>query len=350
MVSRWKRWCCVVLLYVSVFLGIVVIVNYCVDQLWCFDHPISCGRYQTGFEERQQKTNWLTFHYSDFDTIVIGDSRLTYLDPFYLPGKAFNYSASSLKAWEYPEYLEYFAERNKFPVNRVILGFSFFQTNRSFQDGHERPSWYIENAKSPGYRYRSLVDMSLFVYSLKAIKRDFTGDIQDQYLRVQNGKFFREMVLPVGEKQYLMNVESQVAIYRDVLYGGNYSYSDNREIYREIKKIFPKARFAVFVTPVSSHLLKVLAEEGRMDQYENWISGLVEEFGHVWNFMYFNEVTLDESHYKDAHHFSPEIACVIAKRILGETLDKYPDFGLKITEENLSDTLFFLRENFKKNL
>ena len=74
----------------------IPLLNYLVDPYWCFDHEILIGRYQAGFDERQQKTNFLTFNKGAFDTLILGSSRLTYTDTRDVPGRAFNFATSKI--------------------------------------------------------------------------------------------------------------------------------------------------------------------------------------------------------------------------------------------------------------
>lgn len=180
---NWKQWDVYFLLIIFVSISSVFLLNYIVDPLWCFDHSIVIGHYQSGFDERQQKTNWLTFHDVDFDTVIFGDSRVTNLDPHWIAGQAFNYSSSSMKPTEFPEYLRYASERSKSPISVVVLGLSFHQTNSGSENTFENPEFYIEKSKSAGYRWKSLLSANLVFYSLNAIRTEQGKNQQSLYLR-----------------------------------------------------------------------------------------------------------------------------------------------------------------------
>ena len=92
-----------------------------------------------------------------------------------------------------------------------------------------------------------------------------------------------------------------------------------------------------------------MVEQGRIEDYKRWFSGVVEVFGEAWNFMYFNEVTLNEANYKDAHHYSPKICRAIIRRIYDLPYDdQFSDFGVRVTAENLEKHLAFLGDNMTK--
>ncbi|NLM70994.1 MAG: hypothetical protein GX181_03400 [Synergistaceae bacterium] len=325
----------------------VPLLNYMVDPYWCFDHEILIGRYQTGFDERQQKTNFLTFNNHAYDTLILGNSRVTYTDPRDVPGNAFNFSTSSMRSSEFLPYLRFISEGDTKPIITMVLGLSFAETNGANPGSFSHPEEYVKNAALPGYRYRTLFSMSLLRRSLSNIKRDLiTRDLLDAYERGNRKIFGRQMPIPRPENAILNSVASDVARYREQVYGKTYEYLDLRPTFTELKEAFPDTRFIVFTTPVSSNLLRLLIEEGRLDDYTRWISGVVEVFGEVWNFMYHNDVTMNNFNYKDAHHYSPLVCRAIIRRIYGLPIDdEFEEFGVRVTPENLEEHLVFLRDN-----
>lgn len=93
----------------------------------------------------------------------------------------------------------------------------------------------------------------------------------------------------------------------------------------------------------------LLAEQGLFNQYARWIEDIVDSFGELWNFMYYNKITTDGLNYKDAHHYSPDVCHLIIRKIY-ETSPKgeYPDFGVKVAKDNLESHLEFLKRNILK--
>ncbi len=325
----------------------IPLLNYLVDPYWCFDHEIPIGRYQTGFDERQQKTNFLTFNKGAFDTLILGSSRVTYTDTRDVPGRAFNFATSSMRSTEFLPYLRFASERNAQPFSTVILGVSFYETNEANSETFSPPKEYMEKAASPGYRYRKLFSMSLLRRTLSNIMLDLLAkDRNDSYKREGREVFVKQLHLPLPEETLLSAIAANIVTYRKQVYGEFYVYLDLMPTWGELKEAFPDMRFIVFTTPVSSHLLRLLVEEGRLDDYIRWISGLVEVFGEVWNFMYFNDVTENDFNYKDAHHYSPHVCRAIIRRACGLPRDdEFEEFGVKVTPENLEKHLTFLRAN-----
>lgn len=334
----------------AIFILPIPLLNYLVDPLWCFGHVIPFGRYQAGFDERQQKTNFLTFNEIAYDTLILGSSRVTYTDPRDVPGKAFNYATSSMRSSEFLPYLRFAADRNSNPLKTIVLGISFYETNGANHETFSAPAEYITKAASPGYRYKTLFSLGLFRHSLSNIKRDILAKGRlDAYKREGREVLGRQMPLPIPENALRIAISENVNAYRERVYGKSYEYLDIKPTFAELKSAFPDARFLVFTTPVSAHLLRLLVEQGRIEDYKRWFSGVVEVFSEAWNFMYFNEVTLNEANYKDAHHYSPKICRAIIRRIYDLPYDdQFSDFGVRVTAENLEKHLAFLGDNMTK--
>ncbi len=344
----WKRHSLTIVITSLVLCLLVATVNYVVDPFWCFGHEVPVGRHQVGFDERQQKTNWIAFNDVSFDALILGSSRVAYMNPGDLPFKAFNYSASSMKPSEFLEYASFFNKKNRSQTKAVVLGLSFFETNASSKAVYEDPSSYIDATKEIFYRAKSLLSFKLFRCSVLSVRSDFDGNVDDLYVRnKRGGMLYRRMILPVEENKWIRSVNSNIETYRAKVYGGNYLYLDNSYLYKGLLNNFPEAKLYVFVTPITSNLLEVLIDEGRWPDYERWIRTLVEVFGEVWNFMYFNEITLNgKEYYKDAHHASPYVYELIADKIFGESS---VDFGIKMTHDSLNEDIDFLRKNFDEN-
>ena len=84
--NRYKKWLLqfVVGGFIVFFLifGGVVYFNYYIDPLWNFNHKNEWNDFQDGFDERQQKTNYILSHPFQYDSLMIGTSRVTYMNQF----------------------------------------------------------------------------------------------------------------------------------------------------------------------------------------------------------------------------------------------------------------------------
>lgn len=343
---RYKKTVKAIALSAALFSSSIALLNYIVDPYWCFGHKIVIGKLQRGFDERQQKTNWLTFQGGDYDTLIFGSSRVTYLDTRDVPGKAYNYSSSSMRPSEFTDYAKHFIAKNKGPVRSIILGLSFFETNGKTKTTFDDPTSYIKRASEAGFRYRSLLSFKLFKESISAIRNDIYNRAINNYDRKGKDLFIKRMPLPVSLSDLSRDIKSQLITYKSGSYG-DYEYKDNSDSYDLLNDLVSGAKFNVFITPVTYYLLQLMMSEGRWDDYERWIRDLVKVYGEVWNFMYVNEVTSNVSkYYKDTHHYSPEISAVIVKKLYDLPVSPdFDSFGIKITPQSLEKDLEFLKNN-----
>ncbi len=119
-----------------------------------------------------------------------------------------------------------------------------------------------------------------------------------------------------------------------------YEYNpDYKKVLLQLKEKYPDTQFIIFTTPISTPLFQALVEEGRLADYEQWLTDVIDVFGGVYNFMYPNTVTNDITNYFDGHHFYPEVGTMIAHRIDGTLTGVPEDFGQYVTKENLEDHL-----------
>ena len=99
-----------IVLGLSFFVAILIGgVNYIVDPLWMFDHSNKFNQKQDGFDERQQKTNYIYFKSKGyFDGILLGSSRATFVNQNDFKNmNIFNYSSSSMQPFEYKGYIDF---------------------------------------------------------------------------------------------------------------------------------------------------------------------------------------------------------------------------------------------------
>lgn len=75
-----RIWILQTLLTVIIILISVILLNYLNDPLWVFNHKNHYNKTRLGFNERQQKTNLLYFDQKDYDSILLGNSKVTYIN------------------------------------------------------------------------------------------------------------------------------------------------------------------------------------------------------------------------------------------------------------------------------
>ncbi|MBH0164088.1 hypothetical protein IHV12_04130 [Fictibacillus sp. 7GRE50] len=341
----YKKW--IIVFFTTIVIGSlpIAIFNYYVDPLWLFHTSNSTNQNQDGFDERQQKTNWISYHSFSYDSLLLGSSRSTYINQEDF-GKedVFNYSVSSMLPQEYGPYIAYAKKQRGKAFRTIYLGLDFFGTSKNMKAEFKKPEFYFSNASDPFYRMKMLLNfdtMERSKYNLKLAN----GEAKTK--AVYNRKLVKE---PTRLAQFQANksLHKDLETYRNDIYGDSYTYRSNyKSLLSKLKKENPNSKFVVFTTPVSKPLYDVMITSNRFPDYERWLRDLVDVFGGVHHFMYPNSVTENQANYFDAHHFYPKTGTLIIDKVTGKTdKDKPSDFGVYLTKRNIN---IFIKEWNPKN-
>lgn len=172
----YRKFLSVVILSVMSIIGIIAVVNYTIDPLRTFSHSNVLNNKQVDFDERQQKTNYLYFVNHDFDSILIGSSRTTYIDQtLFKNEKVFNYAANGMSPYEYDKFISNFIAVTGHSPKKIYIGLDFFGTNiyenQMYKErGLDRE--FLNETMRSGYRYKKLLNIKLFKYSIKNIRQN----------------------------------------------------------------------------------------------------------------------------------------------------------------------------------
>jgi hypothetical protein len=318
-----------------------------VDPLWCFSHPYHLGKYRKPFDERQQKTNHLTFSPPlRHDALILGNSRTALINQNEFAGmRAYNYAQAGMTTYEYGEYLDYFKRTVGTPTT-VILGLGFSNTIGGANHSAEKPSHYIATATGPFYRFRTLFASDTLGYSW--------GNLRMQHFLEHRKRWAGHMlydhanvaiVIPPNDAataQIKMN-ETLDDLVKS--YGSGYRYrEDLKSSLQKLRDDNTGSRFSVFTAPVTERYYCALVLAGRLPEYERWLRETVEVFGQVWHFEYPHSIARDPANYWDAHHFFPFVGTLIAHRMTGVSDPRLPqDFGMLLTPATIDTALARIR-------
>lgn len=302
------------LLLVFIALNIVIIINYTMDPYWTFKHSNVLNNKQIDFDERQQKTNYLYFVNNNFDSLLLGSSRSTYIKEHHFDSKLFNYAANSMYPYEYEYFINTFEHLTGNPAKKIILGVDFFGSNKN-KNTKPVQQTYLETTLSPMYKYNLLINYNIFKYSLQNIK---------QNLSIKKHFYDRKRVKSTKK---INNIPLEIK--RTISYIQGFEYDSHLKDYlQNLPKHFPNSQFIVFTTPVTMSQLKAYREVGLMPFYFQWLRDLVEAFGSIKDFMTINNDSMDDNNFFDANHFTPAFADLLAQELvnkkdkIGITLDK----------------------------
>ncbi len=331
----YKNWIITVLLIIMLPLFCIASINYYIDPLWNFAHSNQYNSIQIAFDERQQKSGHLAYNRRPYDALIMGSSRVTYINQADFVGyNAYNYAFNNMLLSEYLEYADYAREQNGKDFDHIILGLDFFAANENvkYLNQFEPPEYYIEMVEAIGYRYKTLLSLDVLAYSRE------NYDLASEHV-LQQFTYDRNNVKRLD---HISDEEQQALIYNNLDWYGKqvytgYKYGPVRETLQQLRNEHPQTRFIVFTTPVSAPLYELMMEKGLYPEYAAWLSDCVEVFDEVYNFMGVNSITSDLDNYYDASHYYPEIGTLIAQRVMGMQTDQLPkDFGVLVDRENLA--------------
>jgi len=341
--NRYQRWFGLTLVVVFIPLLMVGAFNYYIDSLWNFSHANRYNRIQISFDERQQKTNRVSWGQNDYNTLILGSSRTTYMNQNDLIGyRAYNYALSIMLLEEYFDYVRYARMKNGHDFDYIVIGLDFFVTNKNIklQNDFHPPSYYINKSNEFAYRYKTLLSLDLLDYSLKNFKASQRGIPQTFDYDRSNIKTLNRVNSAVQQEQ----ISANLVRYKNDIYA-NYEYRDVKPILHSLKADNPNTTFIVFTTPTARPLWDLMVAQGLMPYYEQWLKDSVEAFGQIYNFDYPNSITNNLDNYYDASHVYPEIETLIAHKIINCPDNRIPaDFGILLTRENIAECLEDIRK------
>lgn len=312
----------------------VVAFNYWIDPLWQYGHAHTYNDVQVVADEREQKTANQFFMPKDDDTLLLGSSRSTYIQPSaFSEWDVYNYSVANLSMREYHTMLLYAMEQNP-NFKRVLLGVDFFKSSVQEAEDARAITGYANKVQQPFYRTKSLLSLGALDYAIDNFSLSANDEISRDRLYNREGDAFAKKL---SEEETLKETAYKIYRFEKAFYGYHYQYYPQyKEIMEKVRDTHPEAEKIVYTTPISTELFTSLVSTGLLDEYEVWIRDLVDVYGGVWNFMYPNTVTNEILNYYDGHHFYPEIGNLIAERLENGTEADVPeDFGEFVTAENV---------------
>lgn len=343
---RMTIWCLLFFSPVFVFILYPAVYVMLADPLWQWDHPFHLERWHRPFNERTQKTNYLSSHEIDIDTLIVGSSRSSYINPTWLGSdKGFNYAVSSGKPSEFASHIDYVRKCSCTGLNFILIESSFghaLETENTF----EQPRSYIGNAEDWMKKFKSLFSRSAYKLARNASR---TPSYNYYFMGHREISSYRYPHINLDDEQKQRVISSQVKTYREQVY--NMPYDNEFSYYiGDVHRAAQETDFVVYTTPVTRHLMKLLCDLGRLDDYERWLRELVGEFGAVLHFMYPNHVSMDDASFNDAHHPTEATSEKIVNVIMNyrRTGKIEGSVGVVLTKENIDKYVQIFRKQFQK--
>jgi hypothetical protein len=327
MYKEWVKFYGILLIVSLLFIGSL---NFFMDPFWTFSHSHKYNNIQKGTNERQQKANYIYFTNNEFDTLLLGSSRTTYMNRHsFEPLNVFNFSAAGMRPKEYLTYIDFVIEDCKQPIDTIIIGMDFFGYLDYGLFMFDNASSIVNTTQATGYRWKIL----------------FGFDTLNNYFKERTDDRYNRDVVKI--RNYISNskeqVKEDVRIYANTEYSGNNNKDWQKNMYNIVNK-HQTIDFLIYTTPVSEPLLKKLIEMHQYKNYENWLKSLVDIFGVIHHFMYSNVVTKEYlSYFADSNHAYTNTNHLLARQIM-QNYDVQKGFGMILTKENIEEKLKELRK------
>ncbi len=318
-------------------INFIAIVNYIIDPYWVFSHSNSLNNKQVDFNERQQKTNYLIYNNHEFNSVILGSSRTTYMDQTLFESfKAFNYSANGMYPYEYEYFLDTFSYIIGNSPKNIILGLDFFGTNENQNKKFKCRNFY-EKAISSTYRLKLLYNIKAFKYSLRNIR---------QNIKIKKPFYDRKLNkdhLKIPSNKLIIQIENTL---RDKIY--DYSYDHELGNYfKALRKKYKMSNFIVYITPITYEQIKLYHEAGYDKYYFQWLKELVLTFDGVYNFMIPSNLTKNNKNFFDAKHVTKNTVNEIS-HILSNNEKTSGKNYIYLTKENIDEFVFNYTKIFEK--
>lgn len=316
-----------IILFIILF-NTVALINYIVDPFWMFKTSNIFNQKQLDFNERQQKTNYLVYNKSDYDSLILGSSRTTYVDKnLFESCKSFNYAANSMYPKEYEYFIDSFSTITKKTPKNIILGVDFFGSNKNKNEGN-KDLLYYKNTKNNFYRIKMLYSFKMLRFSFKNIR---------QVIKTKKLYYNRDLT-KFNEKVNISELPNKIK--NTLKYLENYNYDETLyDTFIELKSKY-NSDFIVYTTPVTFEQIKLYHELGFDQYYFRWLKELISSFGGIYHFMLPSSLTKEQSNFFDAGHATKNSMDMISK-ILSANKKMYGDNFIYLTKDNFDD--------FKKN-
>ncbi|HPV42251.1 MAG TPA: hypothetical protein PKX40_13820 [Spirochaetota bacterium] len=345
--TAFNKWIIKALLLSLVIPGIVAGINGFMDPLWYCNTSHRFNQKQEDFNERQQKTNFITFHDFDYDGLIIGSSTSTSMNQHHFKGiRVYNYAINALQPLEYVPYIRYAREHNGKGFKYIFVGLDFLLAGKLPPPPFD-PEKIFADTNKPLYRIKTLISLDTLMFSRKTFMN---------YLYKRHIYYDRDNVkhtLTLRPEELRANIATLMKHFEKSPFPysfNNYKYSSNsRDILQSIRDDNPGAVIVPFTTPVIDDFMVKMVRNNLLDDYERWIRDIVAVNGVCYNFMYPNTMSADPlKYFHDPNHTYPFVADMMIDTMYNKKVEHDTEFCIYITRRNLEEKILLLRRLFRE--
>ena len=317
---------------------IVSSINFVVDPLYTFTFSQRFNIKKKDFNERVQKTNYLAYIDNNFDSILLGNSRATYINTLKIDksigGKVFNYAVNAMSVNEYAIVIQNFIHFTGKQPKVIFIAIDPFDFSN---DKGENLKKALLNSFDKVYPYKNLLSLDLFKISLQniLITYRFNNNILDKKQRYYNKNLVKGF-----------SKENKISNERGILGYANLNLHINQEVnlnlLKQLKFKYNQSQFIIFTMPVHKVILeKFLYNEG----YISWLKSLINIFYTINHYMYLNDISKSYYTFFDAFHFYPYVGDKIVENLTHlPTVFSNSDFGIELNKDNINNFKSYSKE------
>lgn len=339
----------ILLLTVLSGLGLILGLNLAVDPY----SVLGTSRLKYTFQpnERYLKIEYLAQHRNQFDSYLMGSSRIGTTDPhdvqkYLLDSHFYNLSVSIGSTHDHLKHLEYLIASGNRPRHLYIgldvdLGLTDFS-----HDAHQlltslhpdvpgqdkaqsRTTYWLEYAASfhPRVTYEK-------------VWKNLFAETPNGYLdlNMAAGTWSRPSQLARIATDQARYIREEPSFHQhNARIVKNIRGRDNLKAMQKIRDICLQhgISLTVFITPHHRAIMDSIDE----NDYLAWLKGLAA-ITPFWNFSGYNSITLDDRNYLEASHYLPRIGTLAAARIFNDQKANIPaDFGVLVNASNIESHL-----------
>jgi hypothetical protein len=258
-----KTWTMRVLVIFMVCLLVIAGFNFVMDPFWTFGHKHQFNKIQIGFNDRLMKTNKITFQPFTYDTLLVGNSRTTYVDQSeFNQLDVYNYAVNGLGLSKCLEVIRYAKKIKKDEFDTIILGLDYFQTR--WDNDSQGIDEYIHRTEDPLYRLKSVVSLDMSKQSLDNLQASYFTKRLYGYTP-DNRRNSMDVSLETHETQ----IQRSLNIIKNRLKNETYKYNESYlDIIKQIKQDNPNTTFIIYTPPIASPLIQEIVIAGKLPYYK----------------------------------------------------------------------------------
>ncbi|MDD4915234.1 MAG: hypothetical protein PHW13_09405 [Methylococcales bacterium] len=341
-----------ILVFAAMLMAATFSLNYIIDPYSVFGSRFFPIHSQP--QERYLKIEYLKEH-KEFNTFLIGNSRVggvrtEDVDNAFKGAKTYNLTMASANEWYVEQYIDWLV-KNMPKLSHVIV-----QVDWPYYYGPDKLIGLIGEVH-PDISGRSKTEFLmdyLFFYNIDVLENKIKSNTPENIAAHPGGYDFTkgypskpstEAIIDADCEKYVKNQGSFGETYKRPKLIDPVVSADTLAAIARYKSLLDKknVRLTIFLTP-RNH---VKLGDIDLNLYEKFLKGLAN-ITDFYNFMYYNELTMNNCNYYESSHYRSKIGKLIADA-LAEKSDNNSPYYQYVTRSNIETHLAFIKDNFLSN-